>query len=155
MSLFMENTEISAESTVLQIQNILGRYGARAVMLEYDENRQISGLAFEIAVNGRKIPFRLPCREEPIFRLLAIKVRNMTEEKEKNTWIKARRVAWRQILRWVEAQMALVETSMVKVDEVFMPYIQVDAHGKTLYERVEEQGFKFVGYLKEDKKDSD
>jgi hypothetical protein len=42
-------------------------------------------------------------------------------------------VAWRQILRWVQAQMALVETKMVKVEEVFLPYIQGPG-GQTVYE---------------------
>ncbi|MDD4980682.1 MAG: hypothetical protein PHC54_05390 [Candidatus Omnitrophica bacterium] len=53
----------------------------------------------------------------------------------------AKRVAWRQILRWVEAQMALVETNMVKIQEVFMPYIQMTISGQTLYEKIEQKGF--------------
>lgn len=57
----------------------------------------------------------------------------------------AKRIAWRQILRWVEAQMAFVETGMVKMEEVFMPYIQVGID-ETLFDRLEGQGFRLIGY---------
>ena len=43
------------------------------------------------------------------------------------------RVAWRIIKDWVEAQMALVDTSMVKTEEVFLPYMMVKGD-KTLAE---------------------
>ena len=55
----------------------------------------------------------------------------------------AKRIAWRQILRWVEAQLALVETGMVKIQEVFIPYMLMDK-GKTLYEKLEETQFKML-----------
>ena len=36
--------------------------------------------------------------------------------------------------------MALLDIQMVKFEEVFMPYI-VDKHGRTLFEKLEEQQF--------------
>jgi len=56
----------------------------------------------------------------------------------------ARRIAWRQILRWVQAQMALVQTGMVTADQVFMPYIMVDKEGTTLYQQLISQGFEHL-----------
>lgn len=55
------------------------------------------------------------------------------DKQKKSDEDKARRVAWRQIYRWVQAQLALVDTEMVKVEEVFFPYIQTK-NGHTLYE---------------------
>ena len=52
----------------------------------------------------------------------------------------AERVAWRILKDWIEAQMALLDIQMVKFEEVFMPYI-VDKHGRTLFEKLEEQQF--------------
>ena len=43
------------------------------------------------------------------------------------------RVAWRIIKDWVEAQMALLETEMVKIEQIFLPYI-ITKDGKTVYE---------------------
>ena len=52
----------------------------------------------------------------------------------------AYRVAWRNILDWVQAQMALLEIGMVKMEEVFLPYMQ-DRQGVTYFERMEQRGF--------------
>lgn len=54
-------------------------------------------------------------------------------ETDKNLQLKARQVAWRQVFRWVQAQLAMVDTEMVTVDEVFFPYIQT-RNGQTVYE---------------------
>lgn len=68
----------------------------------------------------------------------------MTDKGIEAAVLQAKRIAWRQILRWVEAQLALVETDMVKMQEVFMPYIQVNIKGQTLYEKLEESKFKML-----------
>ena len=60
----------------------------------------------------------------------------------------ARRVGWRIIKDWLEAQMALLELNMVKIQEVFLPYI-IGIDGKTIYEKLESKGFS--GYLLEEK----
>jgi hypothetical protein len=52
----------------------------------------------------------------------------------------AYRVAWRNILDWVQAQMALLEIGMAKMEEVFLPYMQ-DRQGVTFFERMEKQDF--------------
>ena len=55
----------------------------------------------------------------------------------------AKRVAWRQILRWVQAQLAMIDTGMVKSEEVFLPYAMVNASDgqKTMYEAMAERKF--------------
>lgn len=45
----------------------------------------------------------------------------------------AERVAWRIVKDWVEAQMAILESEQVSMDQVFLPYM-VNQEGKTLYE---------------------
>lgn len=45
----------------------------------------------------------------------------------------AERVVWRQLLRWIQSQLAMIDTGMVEATEVFMPYIQVEP-GLTLWE---------------------
>jgi hypothetical protein len=52
----------------------------------------------------------------------------------------AYRVAWRNILDWVQAQMALLEIGMAKMEEVFLPYM-LDQQCHTLFERMEQRGF--------------
>ena len=138
-SLFMETTKIEPSQTVGEIQKILGQYGAAAIRMDYVE-REVSAVSFTVLVNGEHIPFRLPCRWEAIYEKL--KARRKRRPYKRNDEAQARRVAWRQILRWVESQLALVDTEMVKLPEVFMSYLIVDK-GQTLYEKIESQSWRF------------
>jgi hypothetical protein len=52
----------------------------------------------------------------------------------------ALRVSWRIIKDWVEAQMAIVDTKMVQLEQVFLPYV-IMPDGRTLYERVRDARF--------------
>lgn len=45
----------------------------------------------------------------------------------------AERVAWRILKDWVEAQMAILESQMVQMDEIFLPYM-IAKEGLTTYE---------------------
>ena len=50
------------------------------------------------------------------------------------------RVAWRNIRDWVMAQLALYETEIVEMSQVFLPFA-TDAKGQTLYEKMVEGKF--------------
>ena len=52
----------------------------------------------------------------------------------------AERTAWRIVKEWVVAQMALIETEMVDMEEVFLPYML--AGDRTLYDVLSERHFK-------------
>ncbi len=144
-TLFMETTHIESSQTVGDIQKILGKYGASAIRTDYEKGEVVS-VSFTIALNGDQIPFRLPCRWEAVYNIFKARMKKHNEEfflKREQDWIgQAKRVAWRQILRWVEAQLALTETRMTKLHEVFMPYLLVDK-GQTLFERLESQNWRF------------
>jgi len=56
----------------------------------------------------------------------------------------AYRTGWANIRDWVTAQMALVDTQMAKVQEVFLPYM-ANRKGQTLYESMEESKFLLPG----------
>lgn len=139
MTLYMETTKIEAHKTIGQIQGVLATCGATAILIEYEE-KEATAVSFKVEVGGRQIPFRLPCRWKAVYELLKRKyVRG--PRRSQDLVLQAKRVAWRQILKWVEAQMALVETEMVRVEEVFLPYAQME-DGKTLFEKMAEKGFK-------------
>ena len=140
-TLFMETTKIEPEQTAAQIRNILGKYGAGAVMTEYDKGEVIA-LTFKVKLGDKDLPFRLPCRWQAINNILLLRRKRLRNTGEITH--QAKRIAWRQILRWVEAQMALVETDMVKIQEVFMPYIQMTISGQTLYEKLEKKGLTML-----------
>lgn len=137
----METTEISAEQTVTEIQKILMKGGASAIMIEYVD-KAVSAVSFRIDVEGAPVPFRLPCRSEAIFDIFYKRKgrHTISDSILDNMQAQARRVAWRQILRWIEAQVALVQTGMVTLPEVFLPYIQT-GKDQTLYQLVSDKKF--------------
>lgn len=51
--------------------------------------------------------------------------------------LQAKLTGWRNIKDWIDAQMALLETEMVKIEEIFLPYVVGDKEGHTMYERFE------------------
>lgn len=141
MGLYMESTKIPVESTVADIQRVLSRYRCQAIATKFTDAGEVESVMFQIAVEGRSVPFRLPARWEPVFEWLNGQRSPRTQAKlADQDREQAKRVAWRQILRWIEAQLALVQTNMVRMEEVFLPYVNL-SDGKTLYERIAGHGF--------------
>ncbi len=142
-------TDVPAMRSVGEIQGILVGHGARAIMIDYDGKVPVA-LAFVLKTTQGELPFRLPANVKQVEKIL-LKMRARPPE----TWhsdyekvmdrIKAQaaRVAWRIIKDWVRAQMAILDTEMVKVEQVFLPYLDVGG-GKTLYEAMADRGFKQI-----------
>jgi hypothetical protein len=136
-TMFMETTRINEQRTVAEIQAILAEHGAQQVLLSYS-GRNVEAVSFKYPIDGESIPFHLPCRWRELETLLRKSGKRPRYDDTFEGW--ARRVAWRQVLRWVEAQFALIGTNMVKVQEVFLPYAQ-HSDGTTVFERIEKKGF--------------
>jgi hypothetical protein len=52
----------------------------------------------------------------------------------------ALQVAWRIVKVWVEAQMAIINTEMARMEQVFLPYMMVN-EDQTLYEVMMDKKF--------------
>ena len=141
MPLLNYTTQISADKTITEIQKCLATHGAKMIVNEYDDNGFIIGLSFAIELDGQKVGFRLPCDWRPVLQILE---EDRKVPRNKKTQEQAIRVAWRIIKDWVEAQMAIVETKMVKTEQVFLPYT-VQKNGKTLYDNVIESKMLLTG----------
>ncbi len=131
MSIKNYTTTVKVEKTINEIQKILAEHKAKAILTEYGETGCITALSFKIEVPQGIIGIKLPVNQDSVLKILRM-------QKIKNNAIKAtneqaERTAWRNIKDWIDAQMALIETEMVTIDEVFLPYI-LDKNGKTLYE---------------------
>lgn len=141
---FMETTRIDPARTVTEIMQALAEAGASAILLEYEPapSGVVAAVSFKFPTKSGVLPFRLPCRWQKVQAILKREGRWAQRGDSTETW--ARRVAWRQILRWVQAQMALIRTEMVEPAEAFFPYIQT-ASGETVYEV--QAGKQFSGLL--------
>lgn len=146
MPLLNYTSDVPVEKTAGEIANILRKGGASAVLTEYDEAGQyVSHISFRIKLHDKDISFRLPCDWKPVYEVMFKDVKTpqqMFYDKKKQENIlsnrkeQALKTAWRIIKDWTEAQMALVETQMVRTEQVFLPYA-VMANGKTLSEHME------------------
>lgn len=132
-------TGIKAEKTVAEIQAMLARAGANAVLIEYGPDAVLTAVSFKIETPYGIVGFCLPANVD---KTLAVLQRQRVP-KGLQTAEQAARVAWRIIKDWVAAQLALVETEMVSVDQVFLPYALTDGK-ETLYERLLEGNLKLL-----------
>ena len=135
MSFYMATTSIDPEKTAMEVGKILAMHGATETMTVYDKGIA-TALSFRIFQNGKPISFQLPIRADKV--LIALKndrktPRNLCQPEQ------ATRVAWRLVLRWVQAQLALVEVGAVDLVEVFLPYAHT-GNGKTFYESLVNNG---------------
>lgn len=133
-------TTIAAEKTVGEIQRRLAAAGARAVLVEYDAARRPAAIAFRIATAAGERPYLLPARIGPVERTLAARARAGKIPRRFATAEQAARVGWRALKNWLEAQLAIIETGMVTLDEAMFPYLQVSATA-TVYEVLRDRGF--------------
>jgi len=140
MGLYMENTRIEAEDTIASIEKLLRSTGLLVRSQKLYEDGDVAAFYFEIQPPaGESLAYTLPARVRPVFEYLqrqrSPKFRERGEEKDRE---QAVRVAWRQVLRWIQAQLAMIETGMVDVREVFLPYL-VAGDGRTLYETLRQR----------------
>lgn len=146
MAVLNYTTSIAADRTQAEVQGMLARHGASQVMVDYVGGRA-TGVTFTIDTDlGAKL-FSLPVDVDAMRALLiqqdrAGKLRSSKMSQAARTSLEhAERVAWRVVKDWLEAQLAIIETRMVKVDQVMLPYLVVDAKShRSLYDEYREQG---------------
>ena len=135
MKLYMESTAITAERTASEITYLLVQAGATQTYNRY-ENKKVVGLSFTLLITGKVVPFCLPVRVTPVLAYLQKRRPSSTRHKfVARDSEQAERVAWRQLLRWIQAQLAMIDTGMVQSAEVFMPYVEVEP-GLTLFQKM-------------------
>jgi hypothetical protein len=122
------STKVSENKTVAEIQDLLARKGANAIQIEYANGRP-QALKFVIEVDKIPVPFRLPCNFDGVRRALAKNSKTAFLAREEDRY---RRIAWRIVKDWIDAQMALIEAEQAALAEIFLPYVVSDS-GRTLY----------------------
>jgi hypothetical protein len=137
MAILNYTTQISAEKTVTEIQSMLARAKAQAIMTEYDADGVLAALSFRIMTAAGVMTFRLPANIQKIHQVL---VRDKRITPKLRTREQAARVAWRIMKDWLEAQLAIVTAGMVDLEQVFLPYAQ-GPDGVTLYESLKDRRF--------------
>ncbi len=135
-------SKIAPEQTISEIQKMLYRHGAAAIITEYD-GPHVAALSFKMVIGGKPMAYKLPCNWRAVLSVLEAgtgqqkvydqkDARRLYEERE----AQAIRTAWRIIKDWMQTQLALVEVNMVTFPQIFLPFAIVH-DGRTFAEYVE------------------
>src|SRR5690349_21099089 len=136
MAVLNYTTSIAATKTVGEMQTALAAAGASRIAVDYDAGSPVA-LSFMLVTPHGPRHFTLPVNIDAMHRLLvaedkAGRIRSGAKA-TRSSREQAERVAWRVMKDWLLAQLALVATEMVGLDQVMLPYLHVDESGKTLY----------------------
>lgn len=126
MPILNYTTKVNVYATLGEIQGQLVKHGAKKIMQEYDDQGRIEALSFLVDTPGGLRGIKLPANVDAVHAVLI-------RQKVKCDREQAERVAWRIVKDWVEAQMAILESEMVQMEQIFLPYM-VNNRGQTLFE---------------------
>ena len=132
MPLLDYTTKVPVSRTIAQIHAKLAEHGAHKIMTEYDQGK-VSALAFEIETPNGAVPIRVPIDTGATLKVLQRQYYNREIPGRYANEGHAYRVAWRNVKDWIEAQLALLDTEMVRMEQVFLPYI-ITGSGQTVFE---------------------
>jgi hypothetical protein len=143
-TLYMETTVVPVVKTAAEITGLLVKSGATRVETNY-ESGKITGLRWTIRVAGTELLYSMPARVGTVFEIFRKRrKRTISRAELENLKEQAERVAWRQLLRWVQAQIAMIECGMTDSSEVFFAYLTHPETGKTVYSVFVDQKFKML-----------
>lgn len=133
MPILNYTTKVDSEKSIAEITGLLTRFGARSITTEYDDEGFVSGISFIIMIEMKPLAIRLPVNVEGVFNTLKME----RVPSSLRTMAQARRVAWRVLKDWLEAQLALFKVGQAEAGQVLMPYA-VDAAGRSAYSAFKE-----------------
>lgn len=132
MPILNYTTKIDAWKTVQEIQQILARHNVTHFAIKYKGTYPVA-LTFSVDYNQQPLNFLLPCNHEGVFRCMKAdrKIPKSSKNEEQ-----ALRTSWRIIKDWVEAQLAIVDTELAPIQEVFLHRLIVGVDGETLSDKI-------------------
>ena len=152
MAILNYTTKISVDKTIMEIEKMLAQSGASKILKYYDINGDVETISFKIVTEKGELPFRLPMNGKAVLQSL----KNQSEQFNKTKYGSKRlvpksmvnkeqagRVAWRIIKDWLEAQLALFFLQMVKMEEIFLPYMYNEVTGQNVFSMLESENFNF------------
>lgn len=136
---------VPAEKSIADIERALSRAGATKVAKDYSGDGTVVAFFFSIPTGHGDMVFRMPCDVDKVFTVFMADIKRPHANTEKNMRDKASRVAWRILLDWIQAQIAMIKLQQVKPQQAFLPYAYDARTKQTLFDRLESSGYKLLG----------
>lgn len=148
MAILNYTTTVESYKTIAEIENILVKHKATSILKNY-EGQSVSSMSFIIETSNGPVPIKMPVKVNSCYEILK-KEKQAGNKSVKVTMEQAERVAWRILKDWLKAQMSLLDIEMVKMEEIFLPYIEIGT-GQTIFQKLEKQQF----FLEDEKYDKE
>lgn len=132
MAILNYTTKIDAWKTVNEIQMLLSKHGVTHFNIKNEGSRPVA-VSFSMDYKGQPLNFLLPCNHSGVWNVLKSDREIPTSFRNED---QAFRTSWRIVKDWVEAQLAIVQAELAPIEEVFMPYLVINASGETLSKRM-------------------
>ncbi len=136
MPILNYTTKVPVSRSIAVIQEKLARQGAKGILTEYDTTGEPCQLTFSLDTPQGLLYFKLPANIEGVSKALS-------DDGCYRDEAHARRVAWRILKDWIEAQLAIIEAGMAELTQVFLPYAQTPG-GETVYELFQQDNLKLL-----------
>lgn len=130
-------TDVNPSKTAGDITAMLAKAGATRIMTEYGTDGRVTGMSFEIDTKIGPQGFTLPVHPQ---RVQAVLKRQRVTPKYQ-TIEHAEKVAWRIAHEWLRAQLAIIESEMLSLDEVMFPWM-LGPGGETVHDIYIDHGLK-------------
>lgn len=127
MPILNYTTEVPSERTVAEIQAMLVEAGASEIRIGYALDKTPASVVFEFKGGVYVLPSRMKGVQRVLNSQKGVPPRYRTEAH-------SARVGWRIMRTWVAAQLAIIESGIVDLDEVMFPYRLHVETGKTLFD---------------------
>lgn len=157
MALLNYTTKVPVEKTIGEIESMLAKSGASKILKDYDTEGNITSISFKILTEKGELPFKLPMNLEGVMQTINNQTGEYRRQKSRtggygqqvrvvpqsmhNDFNQARKVGWRIMRDWLEAQLAIFFLQMVKIEEIFLPYMYNEKTGQTMFQTMEKQNF--------------
>jgi len=138
----LKNYTSEGRGTFEKIQKVLASHGANRIMYDYGPDGQLTAITFGLDLNGQPMGFRLPALVENVVQIMYGgedrygRQKKITQAQRDQAY----KTAWANIRDWIDAQMALIDTRQVKLEQVFLPYLIMKGN-ETLFEQLERKQF--------------
>lgn len=142
MPILNYTTTIDPAKTVGEIVAMLVKAGATQVGIDYHDQEPVS-VRFLLRAGEQQLLFRLPANSEGVLRALK-RTKQKGVYSRHRTPEQARRVAWRIVKDWLEAQLAIIEAEVAAAEQVFLPYA-VTPDGRTVFEHFKHDPTRLLG----------
>lgn len=145
LKLLNYTSQVPAEKSILEIEKLLSRAGATKIAKDYSDDGTVIAFFFAIPTAQGSIMFRMPCDVAKVEAVLMKDYKRPHRGTAKLVRDQAGRVAWRILLDWIKAQIAMIRLEQVKPQQAFLPYAYDPRTHQTLFEKLEEQNFRLLG----------